>query len=117
MFRLAIRAGDLLTDLVFGGVHHRAASAAGNGDVFRLRSNDLAGERLLVGVPDFVLFTVKRCRNVLSLGLWRRRDDVRRAAVGTFNLLADLVAAAVIARVADPAIDANVVVDEGVNLA
>ena len=70
--------------------------------------DQLAGQRLLVGVPQLVLLAFERGRHVLRLRRGRRRHDRARAAIGAFDFFADLVEPAVHPRPANAAFDADV---------
>src|SRR4051812_814094 len=112
---VAIGTSDLLAHLLFRGMHQRAAARAFHGDVFGLSGEDLAGKRLLIGVPKLILFALEGRWNVLGFWRWRRWNDVRRPTIGALDLFADLEGPAVHARIANAAVESNVIGDIGVD--
>jgi len=88
-------------------MHHGVASAALERNGLWLGRDQLAWQRLLVGVPQLVLLAFERGGHVFLFGRWRRWDDGERAAIGAFELVADIFREGKQPRVANAAIEAD----------
>ena len=89
-------------------MHHGIASAALKRDGLWLGRDQLARQRLLVGTPQFVLLAFERGGHVFGLGRWRRWNDGERAAIRAFELVADIFGAGEQPRVANAAVETDV---------
>lgn len=89
-------------------MHYGVASATFEGDRFWLGRDQLAWQRLLVGIPQLILLTFERGGYVFLFWRWRRRNDRERAAIGAFELFADIRGEGKQTRIANAAVETDV---------